>query len=129
MFERLHDGRMAMIKEALRLSDAQQKLWEPVEAQLRASFAARRQAWADRRRARDGGGRDQLSLSDRLDRASERMSKRAERMKALADAFRPFHASLSDEQKAVAAVLLRRVAGGRRQGWRWMHGGRGFERN
>jgi hypothetical protein len=80
---------------------------------------------------RVGGDRDRdlLSLSDRLDRASERMTKRAERVKALADAFRPFYASLSDEQKAVAAVLLRRVAGGRGQGWRWMHSGRGFERN
>jgi Spy/CpxP family protein refolding chaperone len=130
MLERLHDGRLAMIRESLRLDDAQQKLWAPVEAQLRASFAARQQARADWRRARDSGGRDQLSLSDRLDRVSDRMTKRAERVKALADAFRPFYASLNDEQKAVAAVLLRRVAGGIWQSRRWMHGsGRGMERN
>ena len=37
------------------------------------------------------------------------MTERADRAKALADAFRPFYASLNDEQKAVAGVVLRRV--------------------
>jgi hypothetical protein len=109
--DRLQDGRMAMIRESLRLDEAQQKLWAPVEAQLRASFEARKQDRADRRQWRESRGRDQRSLADRLDRASERMTKRAERMKALADAFRPFYASLSEEQKTVADHVLR-------QGWR-----------
>jgi hypothetical protein len=128
--ERLQDGRMAMIKESLRLNDAQQKLWAPVETQLRASFSARQLARAERRDGRDAG-RDQLSLSDRLDRASERATKRAERTKALADAFRPFYASLNDEQKAVAAVVLRqgqRERGFGRHGRRWtMHHDQGVE--
>ena len=46
---RLQDGRMAMIKEALKLNEAQLKLWAPVEAQLRASFAARQRARTERR--------------------------------------------------------------------------------
>jgi hypothetical protein len=120
--DRLQDGRIAMIRESLRLNDAQSKLWAPVEVQLRASFAARRQDRADRRQWRESGRRDQLSPSDRLDRASERLTKRAERVKALADAFRPFYASLSDEQKTVAAVVLRQGRGERgmgRHGRRW----------
>ena len=118
---RLHDGRMAMIKEALRLDEAQLKLWAPVEAQLRAAFAARQRARAERRqgpppRDADAGG---PSLADRLDRRSRRMAERAERAKALADAFRPFYATLSDQQKAVARVVLRPVVDGPRRERRW----------
>lgn len=119
--ERLHDGRMAMIRESLRLNESQQKLWGPVEEQLRAGFSDRLKSRADRRRDRET--RSQLSMSERLDRASERAAKRAERTKALADAFRPFYASLSDEQKAVAEVVLRQGGRGERShgryGRRW----------
>ena len=105
---RLLDGRMAMIKESLRLEGPQLKLWAPVEEQLRASFAAREQARAERRARRQSGERAAPpELPDRLDRASKRATERAERLKALAEAFRPFYASLSDEQKAVASVVLR----------------------
>jgi hypothetical protein len=104
---RLVDGRMAMIREALRLDEPQLKLWAPVEAQLRAQFAARQQARAERReRRRQDAVRP--SLPDRLDRRSKRLAERAERAKALAEAFRPFYASLGDDQKEVAALVLRR---------------------
>jgi hypothetical protein len=118
---RLRDGRIAMIKEALRLDETQLKLWAPVETQLRAAFAARQKARADRRERweRRDGGRDRPSLADRLDRRSQRLTERAERTKALADAFRPFYASLSDEQKAVAGVVLRPAVGGPRRERRW----------
>lgn len=113
---RLQDGRLAMIKEALKLNDAQLKLWEPVEAQIRKAATARRQ----RREAltqREQGAVP--SLPDRLDRASQRMGERASELKAFADAVKPFYASLSEDQKAVANVLLR----GRRGHW-GMRGGR-----
>jgi hypothetical protein len=106
---RLQDGRIAMIKEALRLDAAQLKLWAPVETELRAAFAARQKAraeWRERSEQRDA---ERPSLAERLDRRSKRMTERADRAKALADAFRPFYASLNDEQKAVAGVVLRRV--------------------
>jgi len=121
---RLQDGRMAMIKESLKLNDAQLKLWAPVEGQMRASFAARQQARAERRERRQQGAKtERPSLPDRLDRASQRMAERAERMKSLAEAIRPFYAALTDDQKAVAGVVLRQGAGfGRRHGHRWtMH--------
>jgi len=118
---RLHDGRIAMIKEALRLDETQLKLWAPVEAQLRAAFAARQKARAERRERGERRDADsgRPSVADRLDRRSQRLTERAERTKALADAFRPFYASLSDEQKAVAGVVLRPVAGGPRRERRW----------
>jgi hypothetical protein len=47
------------------------------------------------------------------------MTERAEHAKALADAFRPFYASLNDEQKAVAGVVLRRALDGPGRGRRW----------
>lgn len=114
---RLFDGRMAMIKGALRLDEAQLKLWAPVEAQLRASFAARQGARTEREEMRRQGG-ERPSIAERLDRRSKRLVERAERAKALAEAFRPFHASLGDEQRAVARLVLRPVFRGP-HGWRW----------
>jgi hypothetical protein len=109
---RLEDGRIAMAKEALKLNDAQLTLWAPVEQQLRARYAARRERIAKwQQRQQQGQQQDKraagLSLPDRLDRASERMTQRAERLKAFNAAFRPFYDSLSDEQKVIAGVLLR----------------------
>jgi hypothetical protein len=117
---RLYDGRMAMIREALRLDEGQQKLWAPVEAELRAAFAVRQRALAERRQRLDERA-ERPSIAERLDRRSRRLAERAERTKALADAFRPFYASLSDQQKAVARVVLRPVVDGRRlEGRRFM---------
>ena len=114
---RLQDGRFAMIKESLKLNDAQLKLWAPVETQMRASFAARQQARAERHEKWQQGA-EHPSLPDSLDRASQRMTKRAESLKAFAEVLRPFYASLTDDQKAVAGVVLQQ--GGR--------GDRGFGR-
>jgi hypothetical protein len=114
---RLQDGRIAMVKEALKLNDEQLKLWAPVEAQIRASFAARQQARSERgQTGQQSAARP--SLPDRLDRASARMAKRAADLKAFADAFRPFYNSLNDEQKAVAGVVLR-ASRGHRHPARW----------
>src|SRR5262252_1319124 len=110
------EGRIAEIKEALKLNDAQLKLWAPVEQQLRASFAARQQArqeFRDRmeQRRQQGDAAQGLALPDRLDRVAKRMSERAQRMQAFTEAFKPFYSALSDEQKAVAGVVLRDLRG------------------
>src|SRR5262245_60683096 len=115
---KLLDGRMAMIKETLKLDAAQLKLWAPVEAQMRAQSASRAQRWAERRQAREQGAQ-RPPLPDRLDRASEAMAKRAANMKAFADVFRPFYASLSDEQKALSRIVLREGRAHRGGGHRW----------
>jgi hypothetical protein len=121
---RLQDGRIAMIKEALKLNNDQLKLWGPVEEQLRASFKARQDARAERRERREQGAQ-RPTLPDRLDHASKRMAERAERMRSFAETVKPLYASLSEDQKAVAAVVLRRPLGmGEGRGQRWaMHRG------
>lgn len=117
---RLQDGRFAMIKESLKLTDAQLKLWAPVEAHMRATADERMKARAERRAMREQQGGKREALPDRLDRASERMARRAERMKAFAEVVRPFYASLTDDQKAIAGVVLRQGRGmGGFRGPRW----------
>lgn len=118
---RLLEGRLAMAKTALNLTPDQQKLWAPVEQQIRATADARtkrREEMRDRRAS--GEPRQRLSLPDRLERASKAMAERAQRMQAFADVVKPFYASLNDEQKAVAGVVLRQAGGGHiGHGRRW----------
>jgi hypothetical protein len=109
---RLQDGRFAMIKESLKLNDAQLKLFAPVEAQMRAAAAARAQRREEGFKHREQGASTPPSLPDRLELAGQRMAERAQRMKAFAEAFKPFYASLSEEQKATANVLLSHMRGG-----------------
>lgn len=120
------EGRIAEIKEALKLNDQQLKLWAPVEQQLRTGFAARQQAHQDfmqriEQRHQQGGAVERPSLTDRLDRMSKRMTERAQRMQAFTEAFKPFYTALNDEQKAVAGIVLRDMRGGgmRGPGRRW----------
>jgi hypothetical protein len=131
------EGRITEMKEALKLNDAQLKLWAPVEQQIRASFAARGQAREEMRQRmeqrREQGAAERPPLPDMLDRASKRMTERAQRMQAFSTAFKPFYEALSDEQKAVAGIVLRDMRGGMHgPGRRWamehmdrMHGGPG----
>ena len=133
---RLEDGRIAMAKTALKLNEEQEKLWAPVEEQVRADYAERRKRREKRAERRDGRGRDELTLPERVERRSERMttratrmSERAEKTKEFAEVLKPFYASLSDEQKEVADVVLSRFASGmkrhRHHAGKRMFGGRG----
>ena len=115
---RLQDGRFAMIKETLKLNDAQRKLWEPVEAHMRSTFAERQQVREERRQVQEQNTAAP-SLPERLDRASERMAKRAAQMKAFAEVFKPFYDALDEEQKALAGIVLRHAHAGRGHGRRW----------
>jgi hypothetical protein len=137
---RLEDGRIAMAKTALKLNEEQEKLWAPVEEQVRADYAERRkrrEQWREKHaERRDGHGRDELTLPERVERRGERMTTRATRMSAraektkeFAEVLKPFYASLSDEQKEVADVVLSRFARGmkghRHHAGKRMCGGRG----
>jgi hypothetical protein len=148
---RLEDGRIAMAKAALKLTPEQEKLWAPVEENIRANYAERRKTrdewrskWKEHKEERkearkDGGKRERLGLPERLEKRSEWMEKRASKLserakkaKEFAGVMKPFYDSLNDEQKEVAAHVLRRVAGeghgrhgGRHHGWRMAMGGGG----
>lgn len=133
---RLDEGRLAMIKTALKLTPDQEKLWSPIEAQIRDTFKAREakraeheamRAEHDKNRA-DGKKSD---LSERFEKMSKAMSERASRMSAFSGAFKPFYAALSDEQKEVLRPLIRNLAPGMGRGGHGHHfaeggGGRGW---
>jgi hypothetical protein len=123
---RLEDGRLAMVKAALQLNADQEKLWAPVESQVRDTFKAREEKRAERIKRReerkaekDGGEHKRGNLAERFTKMSQRMSDRADRMKAFSTAFSPFYASLSDEQKDVLRPLMHQFSPGFGMG----HGG------
>ena len=111
--QRLQDGRIAMAVTALKMNEAQLKLWAPVEAQIRANQAARTkmmQAAIEARKANT----PRPELTDRLDRMSTMLGERADRLKAFVAVFKPFHASLTEEQKSVIGPVLAELGGGKR---------------
>lgn len=135
---RLDEGRIAMAKAALKLTPEQEKLFTPVEEQVRAAFKSREEKRAERDKRREErraerqsgaqkGERKRPDLAERFEQMSVRMAERAERMKAFAGAFKPFYTSLTDEQKDVLRPLIRDLAPGfgrgGHKGSRWAHGG------
>jgi hypothetical protein len=123
---RLEEGRIAMAKAALQLNADQEKLWAPVEASVRDAFKAReekRAEWKKKREERraEKGAADSKrpDLAERYERMSQRLAERADRMKTFSTAFKPFYASLNDEQKDVLRPLMRQLTPG------FGHGGRG----
>jgi hypothetical protein len=137
--ERLQDGRIAAAKAALKLTPDQEKLWAPVEEQVRQSYKDRAEKRAEHQKKREerkaerekgeksAESRPRPNIAERYERQSQRLSERADKMKAFSSAFSPFYASLSDEQKDVAGPVMRdlRVArlGGGRHGHRGWHDG------
>ncbi len=118
---RLEDGRLAMVKTALQLTPDQEKLWAPVEAQVRDAFKSREariEEWkktrAERKAEREKGSAEDKrpDLAARFEKMSKRMGERAENMKAFSAAFSPFYASLSAEQKDVLHPLVRELSPG-----------------
>lgn len=134
---RLEEGRLAGAKAALKLSAAQEPLWAALETEIKAGFKMRSDRMAERqkmreewRKARDENkdGKDipKADPAERFEKMAQHMGERAERMKAFAAAFKPFYASLSDEQKEVLRPLMRDLmpgAGKGHGGKRWAHGG------
>lgn len=136
---RLDEGRLAMAKTALKLNPEQEKLWAPLETSIRAGFKARAEHMAERQKMREERQKERDAdsdtkqtpkgpdVSERIEKMSQRMSERAEQMKTFAAAFKPFYASLSDEQKEVLRPLMREMIGGGGHrghgGPRWAMGG------
>ncbi len=125
MMGRMQDGQLAGAKAMLRLTPEQERLWGPVEAQIRASFEERTKLraehQAERAARREAGERGKIGLPERLDKATEMTSKRVERLKAFSSAVKPLYAALSDEQKLVANRVLGHFVGGGKGG-RGEHG-------
>ena len=120
------DARVAAIHAGLRLTPDQEKLWPALEGAARDAMKG---MMDERQKLRAAG--PATNPVDRLQRRAETLTLRGQSMQKIADAARPFYASLSDEQKHRLPVLMH--AG--HHGWRervgmWMrhHGwGRGGE--
>jgi hypothetical protein len=90
------------LKQSLRLSAEQEKLWAPVDDAL-TKLIEQRQASHSAQMSQEPT--DQI---ERLRRRAELISQRAEALKKLADAVQPLWVSLSDEQKRDFARVLPR---------------------
>jgi|HigsolmetaGSP11D_1036233.scaffolds.fasta_scaffold02545_12 Domain of Unknown Function (DUF1520). len=112
----LVDAKMAAIKAGLKLSDAQQVLWEPVERELRKQSERRAEVMkeieARFKEAREKiaeGGKDKRKRPDfleALERRAEFAASHAESAKALLDAVKPLWATMTDEQKTLFPILM-----------------------
>ena len=112
------DKRLARAKAELKLSPDQEKLWAPVEAEIRKNAEARFdrwQKWKSERMA-EKGQRTKPDHIERLRRMADRLAGRATRLRAMADAEAPLYATLSDEQKETARDILRKQR--QREEWR-----------
>jgi zinc resistance-associated protein len=96
------EARIAAIKAGLLLTDAQLKLWPPVETALR-DMRKLRMDMAERSR-KEGQSADPL---ERMKQAGETMSARGAAMTKMAEAMKPLHDSLTDEQKQRLRMLMR----------------------
>lgn len=105
------EARLAAIRAGLMLTDAQQKLWPDVESAIRGMMKQRLE-WRERIR-KEGQPANPV---DRMKRAGEMMSARGAAMTKMADAMKPFHDSLTDDQKRRMRMLMRMGQGGMRQG-------------
>src|ERR1700726_2532370 len=116
------DARIAAVHAGLKLNADQEKLWPPVEAEVR-DFAKLR---IDRANARMNAPQDSQTPDDPVARLRERadnMATTATALKKIADAADPLYKTLDDGQKRRLAILTHMEG---RSGGGWRH--RGFER-
>lgn len=95
------EGRIAFLRTELKVTDAQQPLWEAVAAALREN--ARVSAGMMQQEA------DASGLLASLDRRERQLSGRLEALQRLRAAVEPFYASLDEAQKTAADRLLARM--------------------
>ena len=119
------EARLAYLRTALKITDAQQAQWNAYADSVRKDAAARAekmQAFREKRaqlrkeRAENKAGaeRQRPSAIERLDRAQQRHAKATERAAKQLAVIKPLYASLDAEQKKVAdEVLVPRHRGGK----------------
>ena len=124
------EARLAYIKTALKITDAQNAQWESFANVLR-KHAKDRDQRMERFRAQRGQGaermqrpeRPQLGAIDRMEFMQKRMAERSQRLSEVIVAAKPLYASLSPEQKQVADEMLSRHGRAGHHGHRGMHRG------
>ena len=108
----LTDLRIDLVKAALQLTPAQEKLWPPVESAIRARAEDRKARIAkiqetvgrraDESRAEVLRNRDPIAF---LQRRSEALAQRSADLDKLAEAWQPLYKTLSPEQRQRMAAL------------------------
>lgn len=92
------EGRIAFLRTELKVTDAQQPLWEAVAAALRENASGSTVMMQQEANA--------AGLPASLERRERQLSARLESLQRLRAALEPFYASLDEAQKAAADSLL-----------------------
>ena len=114
------EARLAYLRTALKITDAQQPQWDAYAGVLRKHAADMEHRFEARRAqvAGQGGERRRATVVERHERQRARLATAAQRLDELLAAEKPLYAALSTEQQSIAdEVLSPRGRGG--------HGGRG----
>ena len=113
------EARLAYIRTALKITDAQQAQWEGFANVLRKQARDRDQRMgefqAKRAQASQGAERRErpsFSAIDRMEFMQKRMTERSARLSEVIAAAKPLYAALSPEQKQVADSLIARQGRG-----------------
>jgi type IV pilus biogenesis protein CpaD/CtpE len=104
----LIDARIAFLKTALKITDAQSDAWNAFAGVLRKQAKQRDeeiQAW---RASENNAPRDAITA---LERRQQKLARAAANVSEMLSAAKPLYASLSDDQKKRADVLLGRGEG------------------
>lgn len=96
------ERRLDFLHYELRITQAQQRLWDNFAAALRDEA----QNLRGRGAARNDGGRQGGSVIERLERRQDRLADRGERLDHLLGTVRPLYTALNAEQKRTADRLL-----------------------
>ncbi len=111
------EARLAYIKTALKITDAQQTQWNAYADAVRKNAKdadQRMQSWRDQHRAGDRRRAERPNAIERLERLQSFHADAVTRLNDLLAVEKPLYAALSPEQKRVADVVL--VPGGMARG-------------
>jgi len=117
------EARLAYMRTALKITDAQQPQWESFANVLRKHARNMDERIQQRRaQAKDAPRPDEGSVTaiERLERTQQRMAAQSARLNDVLGAAKPLYAALSPEQKQVADQMLSRQ--GQRRGHRHHRG-------
>ncbi len=92
--EAMMDARLGGMKAALKLTPDQNPLWEAFENAVRGAGKARMD---DMRQMMEN--RERMSPSERMEAMSRHMAQRADELKTIAEAAKPFYGGLDETQK------------------------------
>lgn len=109
---RFIEGRIAFLRTELKLTTAQQPLFDTLANEMRASATAMQARFEAHRQQASAQQPVQLSAVERLEQRQAMMQEMVSAQARYLAALKPLYQSLSDEQKKTADTLLARGMGG-----------------